>query len=113
MPDNRLAQLKDLLVDAKSVGDDDKVKEIETEMFQMYGFDNKTGRVKKAMGGNLAKLAKKEEKEYEKRKNPDAEFAQFSGGGAVMDATSNRATNGKICRGGGAALRGLKFRGLR
>jgi len=31
---------------------------------------------------------------------------------ATMDATSNRATNGDVCRGGGAALRGTKFRGV-
>ena len=38
----------------------------------------------------------------------------FSGGGeALMDATSNRATNGNISRGGGAALRGIKFKGVR
>lgn len=107
MPDNRIAQLKDLLADAKSMGDDDKVKEIEAEMFQMYGYDSKSGRVKKAEGGDM------EKKETKNRKNPDADFMQFSGGGAVMDATSNRATNGRISRGGGAALRGLKFRGLK
>jgi len=107
MPDNRIAQLKDLLADAKSMGDDDKVKEIEAEMFQMYGYDSKSGRVKKAEGGDM------EKKETKNRKNPDASFSNFSGGGAVMDATSNRATNGRISRGGGAALRGLKFRGLK
>mgnify|MGYP003132790109 CR=1 FL=1 len=31
---------------------------------------------------------------------------------ALMDATSNRATNAKISRGGGAALRGVKFKGV-
>jgi hypothetical protein len=32
---------------------------------------------------------------------------------ATLDATSNRATNSRISRGGGAALRGLKFVGVR
>lgn len=42
------------------------------------------------------------------------EVKGFSGGGeALMDATSNRATNGNISRGGGAALRGIKFKGVR
>ena len=36
-----------------------------------------------------------------------------SGGEAVMDATSNRATNAGISRGAGAALRGIKFRGVK
>tara|TARA_R100001082_G_scaffold98784_1_gene67217 strand:- start:1 stop:543 length:543 start_codon:yes stop_codon:yes gene_type:complete len=31
---------------------------------------------------------------------------------ALMDATSNRATNAKISRGGGAAVRGVKFKGV-
>jgi hypothetical protein len=32
---------------------------------------------------------------------------------ATLDATSNRASNRGVCRGGGAALRGIKFRGVK
>ena len=31
---------------------------------------------------------------------------------ATLDATSDQATNSKVCRGGGAALRGTKFAGV-
>jgi len=37
----------------------------------------------------------------------------FSGGGAaLMDATSDKAPNSGVSRGGGAALRGIKFKGV-
>lgn len=42
---------------------------------------------------------------------------EYKGGGlakneATLDATSNRATNSQVSRGGGAALRGTKFKGV-
>jgi len=89
MSDNRVAQLKELLRDAKESGDQDQIDILEAEMFQMYGFDNKKGRVKRSKGSP-----------------PEGEVA-------TMDATSNRATNGRISRGGGAALRGTKFTGVK
>jgi len=39
---------------------------------------------------------------------------KLSGGGAaLMDATSDKAPNSGVSRGGGAALRGIKFKGVR
>lgn len=89
MADERLSQLIDLLREAKSSGDDDKILEIENDMFKEFGYDAKTGKTKKANGGEVKNIP------------------------AMMDATSNRATKGKISRGGGAALRGTKFVGVR
>ena len=115
----RVAQLKDQLNDAIAAGDDDKVQEIEQMMFLEFGYDSKTGRKKKAGGGRM---------KMQKGGFPDltgdgkvtrADILKgrgvklASGGEAVMDATSNRATNAGISRGGGAALRGTKFRGVK
>ena len=60
---------------------------------QLTGQDFKMLRDKKSAGGRV-KLSKG-------TPNP-----------ALMDATSNRATNAKISRGGGAAVRGVKFKGV-
>ena len=86
---NRLSQLIDLLEEAKEMGDEDKIQEIETDMFREFGYDAETGVVKKSKGGEAKDIP------------------------AMIDATSNRATNGRISRGGGAALRGIKFKGVR
>tara|TARA_B100000085_G_scaffold280274_1_gene304913 strand:- start:578 stop:844 length:267 start_codon:yes stop_codon:yes gene_type:complete len=86
---NRLSQLIDLLEEAKEAGDTDKIQEIETDMFREFGYDAETGVVSKSMGGEAKDIP------------------------AMIDATSNRATNGRISRGGGAALRGTKFKGVR
>ena len=59
---------------------------------QLTGQDFKKLRAKNSTGGRV-KLSK--------GTNP-----------ALMDATSNRATNAKISRGGGAAVRGVKFKGV-
>ena len=50
-------------------------------------------------------------------KKTDGGRMKYRGGGlakneATLDATSNRATNSQISRGGGAALRGTKFKGV-
>lgn len=89
MADDRLAQLIDMLRDAKSSGDEDKIIEIENDMFKEFGYDAKTGKTKKSKGGEVKNIP------------------------AMMEATSNRATNGTISRGGGAALRGTKFKGIK
>ena len=47
-----------------------------------------------------------------KSKGGRVKLAKGSPNPALMDATSNRATNGKISRGGGSALRGTKFKGV-
>ena len=86
---NRLSQLIDLLEEAKEAGDEDKIQEIETDMFREFGYDAETGVVSKSMGGEAKDIP------------------------AMMEATSNRATNGMISRGGRKALRGTKFRGVR
>lgn len=88
MADKRLKQLIDLLGDAREMGDMDKIKEIESEMFLSYGYDAKTGKTKKSKGGVVHDIP------------------------AMLEATSNRTTNGAISRGMGAALRGGKFNGV-
>ena len=88
MSDKRLAQLIDSLRDAKEAGDEDKIVEIEADMFKEFGYDAKTGKTKKSGGGQVYNIP------------------------GMMEATSNRATNGSISRGGGAALRGTKFKGV-
>lgn len=50
-------------------------------------------------------------------KKMDGGMMQYEHGGlveneATLDATSNRATNGQVSRGNGAALRGTKFKGV-
>lgn len=100
MSSDRIAQLIDLMRDAQSVGDDDKVKEIQAEMFQVYGYSpTPSGRKKRASGS-----PEEGEMKSSKVDKPTS---------ATMDATSNRATNKGICRGGGAAVKGLKFVGVR
>ena len=47
-----------------------------------------------------------------KSKGGRVKLAKGSPNPALMDATSNRATNGKISRGAGSALRGTKFKGV-
>ncbi len=94
MPDKRLEQLRQLLESARRSGkdsDQDTIEIIEQELFNRLGFDPaaKKSRVKRSKGSP-----------------PEGETA-------VMSATSNRATNGSISRGGGAALRGLKFTGVK
>jgi|TARA_X000001382_G_scaffold127935_1_gene116607 hypothetical protein len=100
---DRVGQLKDQLQDAKEKGDDDKVLQIETELFQM--------RDKKADGGfpDLTGDGKVTRKDVLKGRG----VKLASGGEAVLDATTDINPNGGISRGGGAALRGTKFIGIR
>jgi hypothetical protein len=86
---NRLTQLINLLEDAREDGDEDKIQEIELDMFREFGYDSETGTVKKAGGGEVKNIP------------------------AMIEATSNRVTNGSISKGGRSALRGTKFRGVR
>ena len=51
-------------------------------------------------------------KRTEKSKGGRVKLAKGSPNPALMDATSNRATNGPISRGGGAAVRGINFKGI-
>ena len=51
-------------------------------------------------------------KRTQKSKGGRVKLAKGSPNPALMDATSNRATNGKISRGAGSALRGTKFKGV-
>lgn len=90
MADERLSQLIELRRDAVESGDTDQIDIIDAEMFQEFGYDGKTGKVMRSKGSP-----------------PEGEVA------AVMDATSNRATRGKVSRGAGAALRGTKFQGVK
>ena len=101
MDQERLKQLQQLLDDAKENDDDDKVIELEAEIFQMSSKDKKptSKRMKAAKGGQAKK-----------------DVLKMKNGGevkATMVATSDRNSNGKVSRGGGAALRGTKFIGVR
>ena len=110
MSKDRIAQLRDLLEEARDKGDDDKIKEIETEMFQVSGYNPKS-RSKNAKGGfpDLTGDNKITRKDILKGRG-----VELSGGGAaLMDATSDKAPNSGVSRGGGAALRGIKFKGVR
>ena len=51
-------------------------------------------------------------KRTEKSKGGRVKLSKGSPNPALMDATSNRATNGPISRGGGAAISGTKFKGV-
>lgn len=66
--------------------------------------------------GNTSESMKSAAKQKRDKKMGGGEMLRMADGGyatdATMDATSNRATNGDVCRGGGAALRGTKFRGV-
>ncbi len=94
--DDRRETLLQLLEDARQNDDDDKIIEIETELFQMS--DDRKGQAVGGMAGKGKKL---------KMKNGGAANK------ARMEATSNRATKSGVSRGGGAALRGTKFVGVR
>ena len=87
---DRVAQLMDLLEEARGKGDDDKVAEIEADLFKM--------RDKKAKGG----------------------FPDLTGDGKVTRADILKGRGVKLTSGGeavlsaaSAALRGIKFRGVR
>ena len=97
MKDKRIKMLKDMLKEAMDMDDQDKIKEIEAEMFQVYGFDNRKG---KSMGSG-----KMGEKKGGKNK-------KVKGNAALMDATSDHSSGGSVSRGGGAALRGIGFKGV-
>ena len=86
---NRLSQMLDQLEEAGEKGDDDKIREIESDMFREFGYDAETGKTYKSAGGPVKNIP------------------------AMMNATSNRATNGAISRGGRMAVRGTKFRGVK
>ena len=71
------------------------------------------------MGGMPKPMLMMETEDYE-----DDDREEMAGGGmvksktaarnsATLDATSNRASNRGVCRGGGIALRGIKFRGVK
>jgi len=64
--------------------------------------------------GNLTRTILEEEKSKRDKKSTGGrvKLSKGSPNPALMDATSNRVTNGKISRGGGAALRGLNFKGV-
>jgi len=94
--DDRREQLLQLLDDARQKEDDDMILEIETELFQMGG--DREGQAAGGMAGKGKKL---------KMKNGGMANK------ARMNATSNRATKRGVSRGGGAALRGTKFVGVR
>jgi len=110
MSNDRIAQLKDLLEEAIDKGDDDKIKEIETEMFQVSGYNPK-GRSKNAKGGFPDLTGDDKVTRKDVLKGRGVKLA--SGGEAVLDATTDINPNGGISRGGGAALRGTKFIGIR
>lgn len=66
--------------------------------------------------GNTTESMKSAVKQKRDNKMGGGEMLRMKDGGmvdATLDATSDRATNGNVCRGGGAALRGTKFRGVR
>lgn len=66
--------------------------------------------------GNTTEPMKSAVKQKRDKKMGGGEMLRMKDGGmvdATLDATSDRATNGDVCRGGGAALRGTKFRGVR
>jgi len=116
---DRVAELKDQLSDAIAEKDDDKIQEIEQMMFLEFGYDAKTGRKTKAKGGRMTMKRGGFPDLTGDGKVTRADILKgrgvklASGGEAVMDATSNRATNAGVSRGGGAALRGTKFRGVK
>ena len=66
--------------------------------------------------GNISEPMKTAVKQ-KRTKKMDGGMMQYKDGGlienqATQDATSNRATNGQVSRGNGAALRGTKFKGV-
>ncbi len=104
--DDRREQLLQLLDDARQNEDDDMILEIETELFQMG--DDRKGQAYGAMTDKeLSKLAMAGKGKKLKMKNGGMANK------ARMNATSNRATKRGVSRGGGAALRGTKFVGVR
>ena len=117
MDDERLKQLQELLEEAKDKNDDDKVIEIETEIFQMSSKDKKpkSKRMKAAKGGeakfpDLTGDGKVTRKDILKGRG-----VKMKDGGevkATMVATSERGSSNKVSRGGGAALRGTSFKGV-
>ena len=101
MDDERLKELQELLEEAKENEDDDKVIELEADIFKMSSNDKKptSKRMKAAKGGEAKK----------------GRGVKMKDGGEVkaLDvATSNRGSSNKVSRGGGAAIRGTSFKGV-
>jgi len=136
MDDERLKQLQQLLDDAKENDDDDKVIELEAEIFQMSS-GNLNDTELKTIRDNAPKGKKPTSKRMKAAKGGQAKFPDLTGDGkvtkkdvlkgrgvplkmknggevkATMVATSDRNSSGNVSRGGGAALRGTKFIGVR
>ena len=100
---DRVAQLMDLLEEARGKGDDDKVAELEADLFKM--------RDKKSDGGFPDLTGDGKVTRADILKGRGVELA--TGGMAVLSATSDIEPTGGVSRGGGAALRGIKFRGVK
>ena len=120
MDDERLKQLQQLLDDAKEKEDDDKVIELEAEIFQMSSKDKKptSKRMKAAKGGSakfpdLTGDGKVTKKDVLKGRGEPLKMKNGGEVKAPMVATSDRNSTGNVSRGGGAALRGTKFIGVR
>ena len=117
MDDERLKELQELLEEAKDKNDDDKVIEIETEIFQMSSKDEKpkSKRMKAARGGEAKFPDLTGDGKVTKKDVLKGRGVKMKNGGevkATMVATSNRGSSKKVSRGGGAAIRGTSFKGV-
>lgn len=108
MDNERLEQLKALLEEAKEKGDDDKIIEIESELFQM----DVPGNLSSVELGKIKKSRMKAAKGGEAKKGRGVKMKNGGEVKALDVATSNRGSSKKVSRGGGAAIRGTSFKGV-